>query len=120
MTLASPDFNSWTGRGRLARSSSVRRLLVVCLAVIATPCGAEPGMLSPVDAQLLLERLERLEKGSKERLMERYRAAHAAFRAAAQSDTATHELFLACVEKVRYEDEGKKSQEFREWKRRHK
>jgi hypothetical protein len=82
--------------------------------------GAEPEKLSALDAQLLLERLKELREGSDQRIGERFKVAHSAFRSAIQTDGAAHDLYLKCVEKVQFEDEKRKSQDFRDWKRRHK
>ena len=80
---------------------------------------AEEGALSEVDRQVLLERLKSLQEGAGGRAKERAGSALAAFRTAAGSDDRAHELYLKCVEKVRFEDKKKSSQDFREWKRRH-
>ena len=81
---------------------------------------AEPEKLRPVDVQELLERLENLQEGADGRKETRLGAAKTAFSSAVQSDGAALELYLKCVEKVRYEDADRSSQAFREWKRRNK
>lgn len=93
---------------------------LLCLALLSLPLGAEPEKLSALDAQLLLEKITELREGSSERIGARYKTAHSAFRSAIQSDAATHDLYLKCIEKVQFEDEKKKASEFRDWKRRHK
>jgi len=93
---------------------------LLCLAALALPLGAAPETLTPLDAQLLLERLKKLRAGSEQRIEARYKSAHGAFRDAIASDNAAHGLYLKCIEKVQFEDEKKKASEFRDWKRRHK
>lgn len=94
--------------------------IFLTLAALVAPLQADPQQLSPLDAQLLLERLKELREGSDKRIKESYQSAFGAFRAAIQSDAAAHDLYLKCVEKVRFEDEKKSGQDFRDWKRRHK
>lgn len=98
----------------------MKPLILTCLAALTLPLGAVPEKLTPLDAQLLLEKLKQLRDGSNERISARYEVAHKAFRAAIQTDAAAHDLYVNCVEKVQFEDEKKKASEFREWKRRHK
>lgn len=81
---------------------------------------ADEGPLSDSDRQVLLERLKDLQEGAGGRAEKRAGSALTAFRAAAGSDDRAHELYVKCVEKVRFEDEKRSSQAFREWKRRHK
>jgi hypothetical protein len=81
---------------------------------------AEPQDLKPVDVQELLSRLEEMENGAKGRTEGRLGAARTAFTTGVQSDGAALDLYFKCVEKVRYEDADRSSQEFREWKRRSK
>lgn len=81
---------------------------------------AEEGVLSEGDKQALLERLKELQEGAGGRAEKRAGSALVAFQAAVGSDDRAHELYVNCVEKVRFEDEKKSAQAFREWKRRHK
>lgn len=92
--------------------------LIVCLA--CAPLGVSADPLSSLDTELLLERLEKLKNGEKTRSGSRLGTARTAFNSAIRSDDAAHELYLMCVEKVRFDDEKLSSQDFREWKRRHK
>lgn len=87
---------------------------------IGLPCGVVADPLSDIDAQLLLERLKQLRDGEKERSDSRLIAAYKSFSAAVQSDSAAHELYVKCVEKVRFEDDNKSGSDFRDWRRRHK
>ena len=81
---------------------------------------AEENVLSEADRQALLEKLKQVQEGAGNRAELRAGSAVSAFRAAMGSDDRAHELYLKCVEKVRFQDEKKSAQDFREWKRRHK
>ena len=81
---------------------------------------AEESALSEADRQALLEKLKDLKEGAGTRAEQRAGSALSAFKAAIGSDDRAHELYLKCVEKVRFQDEKKSAQDFREWKRRHK
>lgn len=81
---------------------------------------AEVNALSEGDRQALLERLKELQEGAGGRAEKRAGSALSAFRAAAGSDDKAHEFYLSCVEKVRFQDEKRTAQDFRDWKRRHK
>lgn len=81
---------------------------------------SQAGLLSEGDRQALLEQLEALKEGAGGRASSRAENALVAFRGAVGSDERAHELYLNCVEKVRFEDQKRSSQDFREWKRRHK
>lgn len=81
---------------------------------------AEVSVLSEADRQALLEKLKEVQEGAGGRAEKRAGSALSAFRAAIGSDERAHELYVNCVEKVRFEDEKKSAQAFREWKRRHK
>jgi hypothetical protein len=98
----------------------VKRYLPLLLipSLLSLPASADK--LSEVDVQLLLEKLEALKKGEKTRSGSRLGTARGAFESALRSDDAAHELYLMCVEKVRFDDEQLSAQAFREWKRRHK
>lgn len=97
----------------------MKPVLFLCLLMSGMPCTARAEQLSPVDVQLLLDKLEELRKGEKGRRDSRYSVARSAFAAAVQSDAAAHALYLKCIEKVRFDDE-KSGQAWRDWKRRHK
>jgi hypothetical protein len=73
--------------------------------------------LTPADREALMEKLEKLREDATSRVDARFRTAIAAYTAAAGSDQEAMDLYLNCVEKVDFEDQGKKSSDFREWKR---
>ena len=81
---------------------------------------AEAEVLSEGDRIALLEQLDHIQKESDDRVEGLYRRAIQDYRVAIRSDDATMDLYLKCLEKVRYDDENRKTQEFREWKRRNK
>ncbi len=76
--------------------------------------------LTEVDRQLLLDRLKKIQETTQDTAATRYTTALTAFKAAKSSDSAAHSLYIKCTEKILFEDEAKKSIEFREWRRRHK
>jgi hypothetical protein len=80
------------------------------------PAAADP--LSESDRQLLLERLEKLQAAAEGRASSRIGVAVSAFRNAVGSEAAALALYLKCIEKEDFEEQRRRSQEFREWKRR--
>lgn len=90
------------------------------LTVSTLPVLSESSQLSEADRQALLDKLKEVQEGAGGRAEKRAGNALTAFRAAVGSDDGAHELYLKCVEKVRFEDEKRSSQDFRDWKRRHK
>lgn len=91
------------------------------LFLLVSPVLAQnPAALSDVDKQLLIEALEKVQETSEITTTRRYDIALSAFKSALNSESDTHDLYLKCVEKVSFDDENKKSQDFRNWKRNHK
>ena len=102
------------------RSYSLR-LGAACFAIfLPASVHADPESLREPDRIALEEQLEKIEKRSKARVSGLYLRAIKDYRAAITSDAATMELYIKCVEKVRFEDEQRKGSEFREWKRKNK
>ncbi len=81
---------------------------------------AVPEALSEADRIAVEEKLKKIQGLSEERVGGLYSRAIRDFRSAIQSDSATLELYLKCVEKVQFTDERRKNSEFREWKRKNK
>ncbi|MFD0893230.1 hypothetical protein KBB96_17555 [Luteolibacter ambystomatis] len=79
---------------------------------------AHADSLSQADRDMLLEKLEKIQEAADAKTDARFGVAIAAFRNALTSDQAALELYLKCVEKQQVEEQHKKPQEFREWKRR--
>ena len=96
-------------------------VLAVCFTVGL--CGwsqGDPEGLTDADRKECIERLEEMREVAERSSKDRFARALGEFREAIKSDAAAHELYLKCVEKVNFIDEKKGSQEFREWKRKHK
>ncbi|MFZ9937691.1 MAG: hypothetical protein ACO3JG_11650 [Luteolibacter sp.] len=88
-------------------------------AVLVMACGtARADVLTEQERETLLRRLEALQSSAEERVDARFRAAIAAYSSAAGSPAAAGDFYLKCVEKVNFTDQKRKSQDFREWKRR--
>ena len=104
-------------RPRLNLLSLVPLALLTGMIALGTLATAEPESLTEADRIALVEQLEKIQKRSEDRVSGLYRRAIRDYRTAIQSDDATMKLYLKCVEKVKFEDEKRKSQEFRDWKR---
>ncbi|MEN8695103.1 MAG: hypothetical protein ACN4GG_02045 [Akkermansiaceae bacterium] len=91
--------------------------LLISLALIASTAAQE---LTDVDRDLLLDKLKEIQESANTAAKGRFANAISVFRAAAASDVAAHDLYLKCVEKVDFQDEAKKTRDFREWRKRHK
>jgi len=89
--------------------------IVVALLVIAPVLHADP--LTQADREQLLDKLQKIQDAADAKVDERFKIAVAAFKTGMSSDTAAIELYLRCVEKVQFEDQHKKAQDFREFKR---
>lgn len=90
-------------------------ILLVCAAISLNSARADT--LSDADRESLLENLEKLRESANSKVDAKFRIALAAFREAIASDDAAIDLYLNCMEKVDFEDQQKKSADFREWKR---
>ncbi|MDA7863012.1 hypothetical protein N9889_00460 [bacterium] len=89
--------------------------------LLALTCGVSFSQeLTEVDRQLLLERLDDIQKSADSAARSRFSAAISAYRAAAASDVAANELWLKCWEKVDFQDEAKSAKNFREKRKEHK
>lgn len=94
----------------------MRVVSLTLLSLALAPCLlADP--LTQADREALKERLQKIQDVADAKLDARFRVAVAAFRAGMVSDEAAFDLYLKCTEKVQFEDEHKKGQDFREWKR---
>lgn len=108
--------DAWRGMGNVP----VKRMLrssFLAIAVMMVPLSAMAQALRDADREALLERLEKIREANDQKVDERYRVAVSAFRSAMGSDDAALDLYLKCVEKVQFQDEQKKGQDFRDWKR---
>lgn len=84
-------------------------------ALALSPVRAET--LSPADREALLANLEKMREEANAKVEARFKAAIAAYGSAASSSEAASELYLKCIEKLNFEDQGRKASEFREWKK---
>ena len=94
----------------------LQKTLLIGLLSCITFASADP--LSQADLEELRERLKAIKEGALEHLDTRYKSAVDDYRSALQSEDAALNLFVKCVEKADFTDQQKKSQEFRDWKRR--
>lgn len=88
---------------------------LLCAALAAGNAHAQA--LSDADREALLGNLEKLRETAVAKIDGKYRVALAAFRSAMGSDDQAMELYLNCVERVNYDEQQRKTQDFREWKR---
>ncbi|MEO8613679.1 MAG: hypothetical protein ABI600_00940 [Luteolibacter sp.] len=93
------------------------RILAILLAATTTLGHAHAQTLTDADREALLGNLEKLRESAISKVDGKYRVALAAFRSAMSSDDQALELYLNCYEKVNFEEQQKKTQDFREWKR---
>lgn len=95
-----------------------RKLLSATLVLFLAPLPAFPDEgLTPKEVETMLERLESLKDEAGQKKTGRVASAASAYKAALGSNEATIDLYLQCVEKVRYADQNRPLIEFREWKR---
>lgn len=90
-------------------------VLLFCSALACHSLHAE--VLSDADRETLLENLDKLKEGAEAKMEAKFRLAIIAYRNAVASDDAAIQLYLNCTEKVNFDDQQKKSSDFREWKR---
>ena len=95
-------------------------IITLTVTVYPTVSIAEPQPLSEADRIALEEQLGKIQQQSKDRVGGLFRRAIQDYRSAIKSDDATMELYLKCIEKVRFTDEKRKASEFRDWKRKNK
>lgn len=90
-------------------------ILILATLTAAPHLLADP--LSQTDRQALLEKLEEIRQTAQSKVDSRFSTATSAFRSAMGSPDAARALYLKCVEKIEYQQENKKSSDFRKWKR---
>jgi hypothetical protein len=94
------------------------RALSVVLGIVTLSINAVAEPLSSADREALLGKIDELRDAVMAKVDARFRVAIDAYRAAMLDEGAALEFYLKCVEKVNFEDQGKKASEFREWKKR--
>lgn len=73
--------------------------------------------LSDSDRMALIEKIEKIEKASSDRVTGLYLTAINSYRGAVRSDAETMKLYLNCYEKINFEEKNLKSSDFRDWKK---
>jgi hypothetical protein len=91
---------------------SVAALLFLC-----PLAPAQDSTLTPAEQETILKRLESLKDEAGRLASGRVATAVAAFKNGLSGNEATIDLYLQCIEKVRYADQNRPLIEFREWKR---
>jgi len=89
------------------------------VAALGSLSNAAPQQLSEAEILELIEKLKTIQESAEKSSQSRFALALKAYRAAIKSASATHALFLKCVEKTQFEDMKKSNQDFRDWKRKH-
>ncbi|MGJ8656628.1 MAG: hypothetical protein ACSHX6_09250 [Akkermansiaceae bacterium] len=95
-------------------------LTVTFLAMTTAMSQAQGETLNEIEKKQLIERLAEIREAAEKSSKDRFAVALMAFRDAIKSDASAHDLYLKCVEKADFEDQKKSSQDFRDWKRKHK
>ncbi|WP_411827688.1 hypothetical protein [Luteolibacter sp. AS25] len=72
--------------------------------------------LTDSDREALLDRLAEIQNEAYSKVDSRFRVAQSAFKSAIVSDEAVIDLYLKCEELINFEEQGKSSSDFREWK----
>ncbi len=93
------------------------RILAILVAAATLLGHAHAQTLTDADREALLGNLEKLREAAVSKVDGKHHVAITAFRNAMSSDDQALELYLNCYEKVNYEEQQKKTQDFREWKR---
>lgn len=90
-------------------------ILLFCASIMSVTVSGE--VLTDADREALLDNLDKIQETADSKVDSKYRVALVAYRNAMNSDDAAIELYLNCMERVNFEEEQKKSADFREWKR---
>jgi hypothetical protein len=96
------------------------RALSVISGIVILSIKAVADPLSSADREALLENIQKLRDTVAERADARFVKAIEAYRTAMMDEGAALEFYLKCIEKVNFEDQGKKASEFNDWKKREK
>lgn len=96
---------------------SKSRAILSALAFAALAVSAQAETMTSAQRQKLSEALDSLINKSKTTLNSRQATAYRAYKTALESSSAAYDLYLDCVEKVDFLDSGKKSSDFRDWKK---
>ena len=94
----------------------MKTLSIALLVSLASPIAIADD-LTQADRETLLEKLEAIRNDADAKVDARFRAAISAYRNAMSSESAAIDLYLKCEEMVNFQEQNKKSGDFREWKR---
>ena len=114
------ETDSTATRASESVSQPVKSLIFSTLWVCSLGIASAQSELTEIDRELLLDRLKAIQETSNQTVQSRHSVALAAFKGAVDSDSEALALFLKCHEKISFQDKARKSQDFREWKRRYK
>lgn len=95
----------------------IQLLAAVLAALLISGPTARTEPLSPDIRDALFARLRKLQEMADARVDAQFRTALGAYRSAAANNQSALDFYLKCIEKVNFEDQKKKSSEFRDWKR---
>lgn len=95
-------------------------LSVATMVLLVSSSPAQEAKLTPEEQATLLKRLTVLQDEADQVASGRLASAVAAYKTALGGNEATIDLYLQCIEKVRYADQNRPLIEFREWKRQQK
>ena len=93
---------------------------LLALGVILSASTSHAQELTDTEREQLNKRLQKIINKSEKTLAGRQAAAYRAYKNGLSSNTAAFELYLNCIEKVNFTDQGKKNSDFRDWKRKNK
>lgn len=98
-----------------------KSLLPLLAASIAlTASSSHASSLTDSQRKELNKRLLKIIDKSEQTLESRQATAYSAYKNALSSNNAAFDLYIKCVEKVNFEDAGRKASDFRDWKRKNK
>lgn len=93
------------------------RSVYTALAFVSLAIPAQAETITSAQREQLSKALDALINKSKSTLISRQATAYRAYKSALSSNSAAYDLYLNCVEKVDFLDSGKKSSDFRAWKK---
>ncbi len=92
------------------------RIAALFLPILLLAPAAHGEFLTEAKRTELMEKLTRLQEASQRQTDGRFQSAIRAYEQAMSSNEAALDLYLKCIEKVRFTDQRKEPKEFRDWK----
>lgn len=89
-------------------------MILLLLAMLSQSTHA--AVLTDQERKELMAKLDAIQQAADEKIDSRFRIAVQAYRQAITSDIAAMDLYLKCIEKVRFKDQLKDNSAFRDWK----